>query len=163
MGSVISRALSYFVAPKLKFYVNNERNKYADLIMYGSAQAAGVDIPMPYKITIMSQKQLTIDTGVHFEIPKGHYGQLNLRSSMAKKGLSAYMGIIDSDYRGSVSVIVQNNTEYHIDLNEGERFAQIIIQECARPRLVQVNNLSSLSATARGTGGFGSTGTHAKK
>lgn len=143
-------------------FVNDKQNRHAESIMYGSKQSAGLDIPMPYALRVIPGQKITIDTGIHFRIPEGMYGEIQLRSSISDRGLLSLGGIIDSDYRGAVRVIMLNPTSMSVELEDGERFAQIIIKPCARLSLSQVDQLAALGTTDRGAGGFGSTGAFEK-
>ena len=99
-----------------------------------------------------------IHTGVYMEIPEGYVGIVVPRSSMGKAGLVLRntVGIIDSHYRGEIMVLAKNvNTESRIEIEQFERFAQIVIVPVFLPEIEVVNELSE---TKRGTGGFGSTG-----
>ena len=97
----------------------------------------------------------TVDTGVAFELPFLLYGQLQGRSGMAKQGIFVHLGIIDSDYRGTVKVLMKNlgNEPFHI--KKGDRIAQMLILPVARP---EIKIVQELSTTVRNHGGFGSTG-----
>ena len=88
-----------------------------------------------------------------------HVMLLFIRSGTAKKGLvlANGVGVIDSDYRGDVCALVHNTTAQPIEIERGQRIAQFIILPLPVVSLVPVQ---SLSTTARGEGGFGSTGTH---
>jgi dUTP pyrophosphatase len=94
-------------------------------------------------------------TGVAFAIAQGHVGMIADRSSMAKKGVKVSGGIIDSGYRGEVLVVLRNLTAQEIVLKRGERIAQMLTLPIVTPALVEAQDLDS---TARGAGGFGSTG-----
>ncbi len=72
-----------------------------------------------------------------------------------KRGFSVLLGTVDSDYRGEIGVIIQNNSQQYIAIEPGERIAQLVVNEIAHINFVQVEELSK---SERGTGGFGSTG-----
>lgn len=120
---------------------------------------AGLDLYVPegQGCLVRPGAVYTIDLGVRVAIPDGYYGQLTLRSSAGKKGLTIPngVGVIDSGYRGNVKLLVTALTE-PVFIAAGERTAQLIILQlpAATWELGVVDD-----ATARGTGGFGSTGT----
>lgn len=100
-------------------------------------------------------------TGIALEIPKGYVGKIYARSSLCKKGIGIanHVGIIDSDYRGEIIVklfrIFPTTNRFEERLQYGERFAQILFEKVLS---VTLEESEELSATERGTGGFGSTG-----
>ena len=122
-----------------------------------TATSAGIDLCTPGLICIEPRSQCIVDTQLVFEIPVGYYGQLALRSSIAKDNVALCGGIIDSDYRGSIMIVLQNHDLTPKIYTAGSRIAQLIIIPCMAltPKLC---SLSELSSTARGSGGFGSTG-----
>ena len=94
------------------------------------------------------------------EIPEGYFGAIFARSGLAtKQGLrpANCVGVVDADYRGEVIVALHNDTAEAREIAAGERIAQIVIMPYLSVEFTEVDNLSS---TARGEGGFGSTGTH---
>lgn len=99
-----------------------------------------------------------VPTGVRLSIPEGYEGQVRPRSGLAlKQGLGQVNspGTIDSDYRGEIGVLLINFGQETIRLNAGERIAQLVICPVARATLIA---MEALDDTARGEGGFGSTG-----
>lgn len=122
---------------------------------------AGLDLHVPegQGCLVRPGAVYTIDLGVRIAIPDGYYGQLVLRSSAGKKGLTAPhgAGVIDSGYRGNLKVLVSALAE-PVLIAAGERICQLIILPLPDVdyELGTVDN-----ATARGDGGFGSTGGHA--
>lgn len=132
----------------------------AQLPTYGSAEAAGADIYacLEESITIAPGTTYMIPTGFALEVPKGCAGLIYARSSMgAKRGLAPAnkVGVIDSDYRGEVKVALHNHGLTEQTVAPGERVAQLLITPVFTPGFVQVRELED---TARGEGGFGSTG-----
>lgn len=90
-------------------------------------------------------------------MPEGTYGRVAPRSGLAWKNfIDVGAGVIDQDYRGNVGVILFNHSDVDFDVKKGDRIAQLICERIAHPNVVEVK---SLSETARGEGGFGSTGT----
>lgn len=99
---------------------------------------------------------VTIDTGVHFQIPEGYTGFIKAKSGLnVKHGLTC-TGVIDSHYTGSVAVKLYNHHPcLRYDVKPGEKIAQLVIIKCELPELELVD---SLEDTDRGSNGFGSTG-----
>lgn len=96
-----------------------------------------------------------VPLGIAIHLPPNTYGRLTGRSSTSLRGLFVIEGIIDADYRGRVDAMVHNFSDVPVVLKAGERFAQLIITPCIHCSIAQVD---CLSISARGTGGFGSTG-----
>lgn len=99
-----------------------------------------------------------IKTGIKIQIPEGYYGQILGRSSLAVAGISVVGGVIDSDYRGEILVLLQA-LEDGFKINSGDRIAQLALIKIYEGELKEVDNPEILSNTDRGSGGFGSTGT----
>ncbi len=98
---------------------------------------------------------VTIDTGVHVEIPEGYVGFIKSKSGLnVKHGLTAD-GVIDAHYTGSVAVKLYNNTNKPYEFKAGDKIAQLVILPCLLPEPELVDHLEE---TDRGDGGFGSTG-----
>ncbi len=129
--------------------------------IYGSEGAAGADLCAVCDsdgVTIKAGQRVLIPTGIGVEIPQGYVGLVFARSSMGVKygiSLSNAVGVIDSDYRGEISVGLINLSDTDHTILPGERIAQLVILPVAAPTFVQVEQLSP---TQRGEGGFGSTG-----
>lgn len=107
------------------------------------------------EIEIYPGEQKLVDTGVAVKIPTGFAGFVYNRSSQGKKGITIphSVGVIDSDYRGNIKVILKNIGEDPYKIERGDRIAQLVIQEVALATFTDIWN-----DTSRGTGGFGSTG-----
>lgn len=132
----------------------------AILPTYGSAGAAAADLYacLETSVTIDPGQTVFIPTGLSMEIPAGCAGLIYARSSMgAKRGLAPAnkVGVIDSDYRGEIKVVLFNHSAEAQTVEPGERIAQMIITPVLTPAYEEVE---ALSDTDRGTGGFGSTG-----
>jgi dUTP pyrophosphatase len=133
---------------------------------YQTAQAAGLDllaaIPADKSVTIMPMNRAMIPTGLAIALPAGTEAQVRPRSGLAaKNGVTVLNspGTIDADYRGEVAVILINLGEEPFTVTRGMRIAQMIIAPVSHAKLTEV---ASLDETARGAGGFGSTGTQKK-
>lgn len=116
---------------------------------------AGMDLSSCENVRILPGERAMIDTGVHVEIPVKHMGLLVGRSSMGKNGLDVKIGIIDSDYRGSIRAVVENRNDFAAIIDAGQRIAQLIIVPIILANPVKVDELTE---TKRGERGFGSTG-----
>lgn len=132
----------------------------AILPTYGSAEAAGADLYacLEAPVTIEPGQTVFIPTGIALEVPKGCAGLIYARSSMGtKRGLAPAnkVGVIDSDYRGEIRVVLLNHGTQPQTIQPGERIAQMIITPVLTPVYEEADELSD---TSRGAGGFGSTG-----
>lgn len=131
------------------------------LPFYQTSGSAGMDLRSFHSnpITLQPMERRLIPTGLYIELPLGYEAQVRPRSGLSiKKGLTLVnaIGTIDSDYRGELRVpIINLSTEPQI-IEPGERIAQMVV---ARHEVVQWVAVESLTASERGTGGFGSTGT----
>lgn len=133
---------------------------HAVLPTYGSAEAAGADLYacLEEAVTIAPGEVYWVPTGIALEVPKGCAGLVYARSSMgAKRGLAPAnkVGVVDSDYRGEVKVVLLNHSNQPQTLQPGERVAQFVITPVLQPMYEEVEELTD---TDRGQGGFGSTG-----
>ena len=132
----------------------------AILPTYGSAEAAGADLYacLDECVTIQPGETVWIPTGLALEVPKGCAGLIYARSSMGvKRGLAPAnkVGVIDSDYRGEIRVVLLNHGKEPQTVEHGERIAQMLITPVLTPIYTEVEELDD---TQRGQGGFGSTG-----
>ncbi len=125
---------------------------------YASEDAAGLDICAAEDLTLQPGQRQAIATGFAIEIPRGYEVQVRPRSGLAlKHGITCLNtpGTIDSDYRGEVKVILANLGQEPFEVRRGERIAQIVPAPVLRADFVES---ALLGETARGSGGFGSTG-----
>jgi dUTP pyrophosphatase len=129
---------------------------------YQSADAAGLDllaaVPEDAPMVLAPGKYALIPTGLTIALPSGYEAQVRPRSGLAAKhGVTVLNapGTVDADYRGEISVILINHGDKPFPIRRGERIAQMVIAPVTRAELVAA---ASLSATDRGSGGFGSTG-----
>lgn len=132
----------------------------AKLPQRGSERAAGYDLyaDTSEEITIAPHSTRMIGTGLAMEIPEGYFGAIFARSGLAaKRGLRPgnCVGVVDSDYRGEWKIALHNDTDQPQTIAPGERIAQMVVIPFLA---VSFTETSDLSDTARGTGGFGSTG-----
>jgi len=132
----------------------------ATLPSRGSEYAAGYDLyaDVQEKLVIKPHTTVKVGTGLAMEIPAGYFGGIFARSGLAtKEGLrpANCVGVVDADYRGEIIVALHNDSDEVRTIVPQERIAQIVIL----PFLgVTFNEVSELSETVRGAGGFGSTG-----
>jgi len=129
---------------------------------YETPQAAGMDLRAACEreapIVLSPGERALIPTGMIFEIPDNHEGQIRPRSGLAyKNGITCLNtpGTIDADYRGEVKVLLINHGQHDFTIERGMRIAQIVIAPVTQLEVVEKINISD---TKRGSGGFGSTG-----
>lgn len=125
---------------------------------YATQGAAGLDLRAAEDVTIAPMERKLISTGLQIAVPPGYEAQVRPRSGLAlKHGLTLVNtpGTIDSDYRGEVGLIMINLGEDVVQIRMGERIAQMVICPLVR---VDVCEVTELTTTERGEGGFGSTG-----
>jgi dUTP pyrophosphatase len=139
-----------------------EHNRDLPLPAYETAQAAGMDlraaVPDDEPLTLRPGSRFPVPTGLAFALPAGYEAQIRPRSGLAAKhGVTCLNtpGTVDADYRGEVKVILINLGEEDFTIRRGDRIAQLVIAPVTQARWSEV---AELDATARGDGGFGSTG-----
>ena len=131
---------------------------------YGSKGAAGLDLlaAVASEIVLAPGARALIPAGIEIALPEGFEAQVRPRSGLAlKSGVTVLNapGTIDSDYRGEVGVILVNHGTEPFTISRGMRVAQLVVAPVAR---IAWNESSNLPGSARGAGGFGSTGVGAK-
>jgi dUTP pyrophosphatase len=125
---------------------------------YATEHAAGLDVVAAEDVTIAPGARHAVATGFSIAIPEGYEVQVRPRSGLAlKHGITCLNtpGTIDADYRGEVKVILANLGDAPFEVTRGERIAQLVPAPVQRARFAEV---ATLDETARGAGGFGSTG-----
>lgn len=128
----------------------------ATLPVRGSASAAGLDLFACATVTLGPGEHKPVSTGVAVAIPDGYYGRVAPRSGLAfKHAIDTLAGVVDSDYRGEIVCILINLGREAVELKTGDRIAQMVIEAIIRPEPAWADTLEE---TARGAGGFGSTG-----
>lgn len=130
------------------------------LPVYETIYSAGMDIRanVPEPSTLKPLQRAIVKTGLFIELPIGYEAQVRPRSGLAaKKGITVLNapGTIDADYRGEIGVILVNLSNEDYTIENGERIAQLVIAKHERASWEEVDVLEE---SARGTGGFGSTG-----
>jgi dUTP pyrophosphatase len=131
-----------------------------ELPSYATNAAAGMDLRanIDEPIVLKSLQRTLVATGLFIELPVGYEAQIRPRSGLAfKNGLTVLNspGTIDADYRGEVKVILVNLSTDEFIINDGERVAQMVIAKHEQAEWIEVEMLEE---SARGEGGFGSTG-----
>jgi len=122
----------------------------------GSSGAAGYDLSASAPGVVPARGRGIVPTDLAVALPAGVYGRVAPRSGLAaKKGIDVGAGVIDEDYRGAVGVILFNHSDEPFAYAAGDRVAQLILERIAHADVVPVDDLDD---TARGAGGFGSTG-----
>ena len=117
--------------------------------------SAGIDLYALYKYKLNGHSVKVISTGIAAAIPKGWYGQLHDKSGIGSRtALKVKAGVIDSEYRGEICVIMNNTSPYPIVVEKGESICQMVILPVPEIELLQVEDLDE---TDRGVKGFGST------
>ena len=135
-------------------------NENAIVPTYGTEYSAGADLYLlpGENIVIEPHKTMLVHTGIAMEIPEGYCGLIFARSGLAtKRGLAPAnkVGVIDADYRGEIMVALHNHSDEPVAVEGGERVAQLAIVPFLKAEFSEVTELSD---TVRGEGGFGSTG-----
>ena len=137
--------------------INKSQNQLPN---YETIASAGMDLRanIQESITIKTLERTMVPTGLFIELPIGYEAQVRPRSGLAaKNGITCLNspGTVDADYRGEIKVILVNLSHDDFTINNGDRIAQMVIAKHERAEFVAVEELSE---TARGEGGFGSTG-----
>ena len=132
-----------------------------ELPHYETEASAGMDLRanLSESRVLKPLERTIVGTGLFIELPIGYEAQVRPRSGLAaKKGITVLNapGTIDADYRGEIGVILVNLSNEDFQINNGERIAQLVIAQYGR---IDWEQVEALSETARGAGGFGSTGT----
>lgn len=143
-------------APSVKFVLTNP---YATLPKYQTAGAAGFDFTSIEEVYIEPQQTVRVDIGLKCEVAEGYELQIRSRSSMAGRGtiVTNSPGTVDCDYRGPLSVLLTNTSQYPQMVNIGDRIAQGVVAPAIQATITEIED-NELSTTDRGSGGFGSTG-----
>jgi dUTP pyrophosphatase len=124
----------------------------------GTEYSAGLDLFSPIDAVILPSQRLLIKLNISIELQVGTFGHILPRSGLAlKNGIHIGAGVVDSDYRGNIGVLLFNLSDQTFNILKGDRIAQMVIQKYEVIEPEEVNSFS-LSSTDRGVGGFGSTG-----
>jgi len=122
----------------------------------GSVEAAGYDLSSAVEIVVPARGRALVATDIAVMVPHGTYGRVAPRSGLAvKHGIATGAGVIDSDYRGNVGVVLFNHSDDDFKVSPGDRIAQLILEQIVTPEIEPVEVLTD---TERGNSGYGSTG-----
>ena len=124
---------------------------------YAHPDDAGMDLYSAEDKVIAPGEHCTIKTGVAIAVPKGFVGLIWDKSGIAKNGLKTMGGVLDSNYRGEIILILKNVSDKAYEVKKNNKIAQLLIQPIVNNQVVEV---SDLDATDRGDKGLGSTGLH---
>ena len=127
---------------------------------YKTSMSAGMDLRanLTEVVTLKSLERKLIPTGLFIELPESYEAQIRPRSGFAlNEGITVLNtpGTIDADYRGEIGIILINLSDKSVDINDGDRICQMVINKVKMAKLEEVEVLSD---TVRGEGGFGHTG-----
>jgi dUTP pyrophosphatase len=123
---------------------------------YASVGSAGADLRASEAVELPAGGRAAVPTGLRLQIPPGHVGLVWPRSGLAvRHGIDTLAGVVDSDYRGELRVVLVNHGSEPFRIAVGDRIAQLLLQPVARARFVSAD---ALDETGRGSDGFGSTG-----
>ena|ERR1044071_3709699 len=132
-------------------------SEHATLPRRGSAYSAGYDLYSSQEATIKARNRHLVDTDISVSLPLGTYGRVAPRSGLSSKyKLDVGAGVVDQDYRGPLRVLLINQSDVDFEVHEGDRIAQLIVEEM---RFTEIQQVHELDETIRGSDGFGSTGT----
>jgi len=124
--------------------------------VYSHPGDAGADLRSSIDAVIPARGKQLIATGICLKLPSGHVGLIWPRSGLAvKHALDCGAGVIDSEYRGEIKVLLFNHSDQDYAVKKGDRIAQLIVQKFEKVDFIPVDSLEN---TARGGNGFGSTG-----
>ena len=144
----------------MKIKINVINSSKHPLPQYQTTAAAGLDLhaELDESLVLKPLERTLIPTGLKIELPEGYEAQIRPRSGLAyKHGLTVLNspGTVDADYRGEVKVLLVNLSNQDFEIKDGERVAQMVI---AKHEQIDWEEVEVLSDTARGAGGYGSTG-----
>lgn len=127
-------------------------NEKAKLPVRGSEEAAGLDLFTTESVDIPAGQRALLPTGVSIGLWRGVYGRIAPRSKLAARwGIDVLAGVVDSDYRGEIHVSLLNTSDDVVEIREGDKIAQFIVEMCVIDDVVQVENLDE---TGRGSSGI---------
>jgi len=130
--------------------------EYATMPTRASAGAAGFDLASAVNAVVPAKSRMLIATDLAIMVPDGTYGQIKSRSGLAsKQSIDVGAGVIDSDYRGNVSVLLINDSDKPFQVTRGDRIAQLLLVRIA---VCDAERVQELPDSKRGAAGFGSSG-----
>lgn len=116
---------------------------------------AGIDLYTYENVTLNPHETKNIKIGIALEIPENYVGLIWDKSSIGAKGIKTLGGVIDAQYRGEIGIMLHNLEDIAYTFEAGHKVAQLLIQKIEFPELIEITEMSE---TTRGEGGFGSTG-----
>lgn len=124
-----------------------------------SRGAAGYDLSSSGHYVVKARSRELVKTGLCMAVPEGTYGRIAPRSGLTwKNGLDVGAGVIDSDYRGEVGVILFNHSDQDFKIAPGDRIAQLVVERILLPEIQEASTDALLGGTQRAANGFGSSG-----
>uniref|UniRef100_A0A915Q4R2 Deoxyuridine 5'-triphosphate nucleotidohydrolase n=1 Tax=Setaria digitata TaxID=48799 RepID=A0A915Q4R2_9BILA len=153
--AIIPEIISSMETEKKRIYFK-KLSENAHVPTYGSEWAAGADLYSAYDCVVPAKGKTCIGTDLQVQLPHGYYGRIAPRSGLAsRKFIDVGAGVVDSDYRGHLSVVLFNFGTEDFQIRKGDRIAQLICEKISHCEFVEVE---SVEKSERGTSGFGSTG-----
>ena len=148
--------LIYDVSMKLQI---KKINPDAVIPTFAYEHDAGMDLYSVETCEIASLERRVIKTGIAVAIPKGHVGLVWPKSGLAvKQGIDTLAGVIDAGYRGELGCMLINLSDAPIQIETGQKIAQMLVMPVAHPTIEEVDALPDVGGGGRGTKGFGSSG-----
>ena len=135
--------------------INVKLDETAFMPMKAHEEDAGFDIRTPIDFSIEPRKSMSVDTGVHIEIPRGFVGMLKSKSGLNVKHDILSEGVVDAGYSGSITAKLYNHSDTTMYFNRGDKITQIVIMPIPDVTMTLVDEIAS---GERGENGFGSTG-----
>lgn len=158
MSTSISTSMKTSVMRSATLTVQRLSEK-AKLPVRGSEFAAGLDLSSAVDVTIKAGERAIVATDLSIACPAGTYARIAPRSGLAAKyGIDVGAGVVDADYRGPVGVILFNFGKDDFEIKQGDRIAQLILEQIVMPEIVEIGKHEKMPETERGAAGFGSTG-----
>ncbi|KAM3719920.1 Deoxyuridine 5'-triphosphate nucleotidohydrolase [Dirofilaria immitis] len=153
--ALIPEIISSIETEKKRIYFK-KLSENAHIPTYGSEWAAGADLYSAYDCVVPAKDKASVGTDLQVQIPRGYYGRIAPRSGLAaKKFIDVGAGVVDSDYRGHLSIVLFNFGTEDFQVKKGDRIAQFICEKISHCEFVEVK---SLEKSERDADGFGSTG-----
>lgn len=153
--SVLGKSKDEPVKNRMKMKVQ-KMHEHATLPEFKREGDAAMDLYSCEDVLLKSGEQLIVKTGIKMAIPKDHVGLIWDRSGLAAKShLHTMAGVIDSNYRGEIGIVLRNLGKNDFNVTKGTRIAQMVIQPILSPHIEETKELDE---TVRGEAGFGSTG-----
>ena len=122
----------------------------------GSEDAVGYDLHCSTDFTLDGNVPVCVPTGISIKLPPAVYGRIAPRSGLSvKHGVHIMAGVVDPDYTGEIKVVMCSVSGSRQSFQKGDRIAQLILERCEVPTVVEID---AVNDTSRGSGGFGSTG-----